>query len=98
MTSRGRIVLVADYFLGQEGPDGQVLASVITDDFGENWKVSPLLGPADPLPLGPEGFGEPAVVEMSNGRLWMVFRTNYGELWQAISQDRGETWGTPTPT
>jgi hypothetical protein len=98
MTTKGRIVLVADYFLGQEGPDGQVLASIISDDFGDSWSVSPMLAPAAPLPLGPEGFGEPAVVEMPNGRLWIVFRTNYGELWQSISQDRGESWGTPTPT
>ena len=98
MTTRGRIIIVADHLLGQEGPDGQLISAVSSDDFGRTWTVSRLFGPAAPLPNGPEGFGEPAVVEMSSGRLWMVFRTPYGELWQCISRDGGVTWNDPTPT
>lgn len=94
----GRIVLVADYFLGQEGPDGEVLASTYSDDWGITWRCSKVFGAADPLPAGPEGFGEPAVVELPSGWLWMVFRSLYGELWQCISRDGGVTWGRPTPT
>jgi len=99
LTSNGTIVMVADNFLGQEGPDGQVICSIVSKDAGHTWEVSRLFAPADPLPNGPEGFGEPAVVEMpSNGWLWMVMRTLYGELWQCISRDSGLTWNDPTPT
>ncbi len=94
----GTIVMVADCWLGQEGPDGQLLCSITSDDAGRTWKTSRLFGPPSPLPGGPEGFGEPAVVEMKNSWLWMVFRTLYGELWQSISRDQGRTWGDATPT
>ena len=99
MTERsGNIVMVSDNFLGQEGPDGQLISSIVSEDFGLTWKVSRLFGPAQPLPPGPEGFGEPAVVEMPSHWLWMVMRTVYGELWQCISRDGGLTWNDPTPT
>ncbi len=97
-TSGGKIVIVADNFLGQEGPDGQLISTVISDDWGHSWTMGRLFGPAAPLPNGPEGFGEPAVVELPSGWLWMVFRTLYGELWQCISRDGGISWNDPTPT
>ncbi len=98
MTTGGRLIIVADNWLGQEGPDGQLISAVSSDDFGRTWTVSRLFGPAAPLPNGPEGFGEPAVVEMPSDWLWMVMRTLYGELWQCISRDGGVTWNDPTPT
>ena len=94
----GRIVMVASYFTGQEGPDGELMASTYSDDWGMTWQGSRLFAPADPLPPGPEGFGEPAVVEMRSGWLWMVFRSLYGELWQCLSRDGGTTWSHPSPT
>lgn len=94
----GRIVIVMDYFLGQEGPDGQLVGSIYTDDVGQTWHTSRLFFPQDPLPFGPEGFGEPAVVELPSGWLWMVMRSLYGELWQCISRDGGRSWNNPTPT
>ncbi len=98
MTTQKRIVIAADNFLGQEGPNGQLLSVVSSGDGGRTWIVSRLFGPTSPLPPEPEGFGEPAVVEMPSGRLWMVFRTPYGELWQCISRDGGISWNDPTPT
>jgi len=97
-TYAGRIVIVADHFLGQEGPDGQLIGSLYTDDWGESWHSSRLFFPHDPLPFGPEGFGEPAVVEMPSGWLWMVMRSLYGELWQCVSRNGGASWNNPTPT
>jgi len=94
----GRIVQVASYFTGQEGPDGELVASNWTDDWGQTWNCGRLFAPPDPLPSGPEGFGEPAVVELPSGWLWMVFRSLYGELWQCLSRDGGTTWSHPSPT
>jgi len=97
-TRRGLLVMVADNFLGQEGPDGQLISATVSADAGRTWKVSRLFGPAPPLPNGPEGFGEPAVVELPSQWLWMVMRSLYGELWQSISRDGGLSWNDPTPT
>lgn len=97
-TTRGNIILAGDNFLGQEGPDGQTINSVVSENWGKTWTVCPLFAPAEPLPMGPEGFGEPSVVELSDRRIWMVMRSLYGELWQCISRDNGYTWNCPTPT
>ena len=94
----GRVVIVSSFFTGQEGPDGELLASAYTDDWGDTWQSSKLFTAPDPLPSGPEAFGEPAVVEMPSGWLWMVVRSLYGELWQCVSRDGGSTWGPMTPT
>ena len=94
----GRIVMVSTYFTGLEGPDCELAGATYSDDWGGSWHCSRLFAPPYPLAHVAEGFGEPAVAEMPNGWLWMVFRTEYGELWQAPSHDGGETWGPPTPT
>ena len=57
-----------------------------------------MIEPPDPLPKKPEGFGEPAVAELADGTLWMVFRSIFGELWQCQSKDGGLTWGPPSST
>ena len=97
-TAAGSLVLVSDNFLGQEGPGNQLISSRVSEDKGKTWKTGKMILPAFPLPTGPEGFGEPAVVETSPGWLWMVMRTLYGELWQCASRDGGYTWNSPTPT
>lgn len=94
----GRIVMVASYFTGLEGPDCEIMASTYSDDWGGSWHCSRLFGPTEPLAHSFEGFGEPAVVQLPNSWLWMVFRTEYGELWQAQSRDWGASWSPPTPT
>ncbi len=98
VTSQGRIVIPVDYLLGAEGPDPDLIGTVVSADGGRTWVRSPLFGPPEAFPDRPEGFGEPAVVELSDGRLWMVFRSCLGHLWQAFSNDGGETWGPPTST
>ena len=94
----GRIVMVASYFTGQEGPDCEIVSSTYSDDWGVTWKNSRLFGPPIPLPHIAEGFGEPSVVEMPSGWLWMIFRTEYGELWQTMSRDGGDSWVKATPS
>ena len=38
------------------------------------------------------------MVELANGKMWMVCRGLGGHLWQAWSDDDGATWCTPSPT
>ncbi|HXK59203.1 MAG TPA: sialidase family protein [Acidobacteriota bacterium] len=44
------------------------------------------------------GGGEPAVAELSDGRIMMILRTRDGFLWRSFSSDRGETWSAPENT
>ena len=38
------------------------------------------------------------IVELRDGRLWMLIRTGSGFLWQSHSSDRGRTWTAGTAT
>lgn len=73
---------------------------VYSDDEGATWQpnsdgelfiLRELAGPA-------EGAPEPAIVEVTPGRLMMVVRTGLGRLFQAFSDDEGETWSRLEPT
>ncbi len=70
----------------------QFAVSVLySDDDGKNWKRSESV-----LRTGGGGFesgaSEPTLVELPDGRLWMLIRAQTGFLWQSFSTDRGATW------
>jgi hypothetical protein len=98
LSSRGLLIVPVEQLLGQEGPGPNRIGTVYSDDGGRSWRRSPIFGPPPPHPDRPEGFGEPAVVELANGKFWMVFRTRLGHLWQAWSTDGGANWGKPSST
>jgi hypothetical protein len=65
-----------------------------SDDAGATWRQS-----ADELTLvlnGPNatryGAIEPALLELKDGRLWMLVRDRGGRLWQSFSRDGGSRW------
>ncbi|MGE3384865.1 MAG: sialidase family protein [Pyrinomonadaceae bacterium] len=62
-----------------------------SDDDAKTWKRS-----SSVLRTGGGGFesgaSEPTVVELPDGRLWMLIRAQTGFLWQSFSTDRGATW------
>ncbi len=64
-----------------------------SDDDGKTWTRSKSV-----LKTGGGGFesgaSEPTVVELKNGRLWMLIRAQTGVLWESFSDDRGETWSS----
>ncbi len=47
-------------------------------------------------PGGTGGLCEPALVELANGDLYMLFRTGTSWIYEARSRDRGGTWSLPT--
>ena len=47
---------------------------------------------------GSYAMGEPAVVQLKDGRLLMLGRTNVGRFFKSYSEDRGETWHEPVAT
>lgn len=40
----------------------------------------------------------PTVVELTDGRLWMLVRTSQDNLYESHSDDAGETWSSPCPS
>ncbi len=92
----GHIIVPFSYMVD---PMRLVSACVASADHGKTWKLSQAI---DLGKLG--GYGdhagalEPSVVELRDGRIWMLIRTNKGEFYQAFSRDNALTWSEPTPT
>ncbi len=72
-------------------------SALYSDDDGLTWKRSP-----SKLEAGGGGFesgaSEPTVVELADGRLWMLIRAQTGYLWESYSTDRGQSWSPAKPS
>jgi sialidase-1 len=90
-TRSGRLVLVSQ--VAVPNPGRHVSMTYVSDDEGATWQRSDLIdtlyggGPGDH-----SGAVEPTVIELEDGRLWMLIRTYSGRFWQAYSADEGLTW------
>ncbi|MEZ5347500.1 MAG: sialidase family protein [Pyrinomonadaceae bacterium] len=66
-----------------------------SDDDGKTWQRS-----SSVLRTGGGGFesgaSEPTLVELPDGKLWMLIRAQTGFLWESFSDDRGKTWSAAT--
>jgi len=60
----------------------------LSDDDGHTWRESQRLKPA-------EWCGEPACIELTDGRVLMMMRTGMGGQYQSLSSDGGATWTEP---
>jgi predicted neuraminidase len=105
----GRIVLPLHYRVDRswskrgEGMDsflykGQAnVTTAYSDDNGATWKLSPaaLKAPAGSIPT--YGAAEPVLIELRDGRVWMLIRTQRGRLYESFSRD-GVEWTEPRPS
>ena len=90
----------------QCNPNGTMQPGVLlSDDDGATWREVLLPSPpAHRIEWPHEGvrwqnYGcEPSVVELSDGRLWMLIRTSQDCHYEAFSDDGGDTWTTPAPS
>ena len=76
-----------------------------SDDDGRTWAETALDSPPEHIAAPPhqgvrwQNQGcEPTVVELSDGRLWMLVRTSTDFLWESFSGDGGETWSPVRPS
>ncbi len=87
--SSGRILLEA----WVDNPDEEANCyCLLSDDEGETWRTSQFIRPAD------GGCWENACIELKDGKVLMLMRTQLGGQYQSISSDGGETWNEPVPT
>ena len=61
----------------------------ISTDEGKSWKLH---GAVKSKPWALENM----IIELKDGRLWMLIRTDSGVLWQSYSSDKGSTWSEGT--
>jgi len=70
---------------------------VYSDDDGETWKTSNEELVVETPDLSTYGANEPVVLQLNDGRVWMLIRTQRGRFYESFSDD-GSMWSTPTPS
>jgi sialidase-1 len=73
---------------------GEVYNTVcyFSDDQGHSWQRGKGI-----VRCGRRGAMEPGVIELKDGRLLQIIRTQFGMIWHAYSSDRGDTWTAAKP-
>ena len=73
---------------------GEVYRTVVyfSDDEGRSWTR----GKGETF-CAKRGAMEPGVIELKDGRLLQIIRTQFGLIWHAYSLDRGDTWSEAKP-
>jgi len=81
------------------------VGTLYSDDDGETWQHSNLIEPPAHVPNERDqavrwqnGGYEPTVVELRDGRVWMLIRTSLDYHYQSFSNDGGATWSAPEPS
>lgn len=85
---------------GQKDEGWNDIVSLYSDDNGQSWKQSMneiRVQIDNSMPVRYGGI-EPSVVELTDGRLWMLIRTNKGRLYESWSVDGGQSWQEARPT
>lgn len=93
-TRDGRILFTAMKMRHDPGRHSVLTYSSIDD--GASWKPSNLIDLGGAGHHG--GVTEPTVVQLGDGRLWMLIRTNWSEFWAAYSSDGGLYWSIIQPS
>lgn len=91
--SAGSVILPITGYL--RSPSRAVQFVMVTRDDGLTWteRVIDIGGHGHH-----EGAMEPTLVELRDGRLWMLIRTNHDVLYESFSDDGGLTWSEAVPT
>jgi sialidase-1 len=88
--SNGRLLAPIAYTEDVRRSNHFVSYCLISDDDGKTWHRGP--GQVD---QPQRGAMEPGLVELRDGRVMMIVRTQLGGIAAAYSTDQGETWGEP---
>lgn len=71
-----------------------------SSDLGKSWtrSTTTLKIPIESTWVTRYGAIEPHAIELNDGRVWMLIRTNKGFLYESFSNDSGTTWSAPIPS
>jgi hypothetical protein len=67
-----------------------------SDDDGLSWHKTEQELPC-PFKNNPDGYEEPGLYELPDGRIWCYIRTSLGFQFESYSSDGGLTWTSPEP-
>lgn len=93
-TSNGNIVIPGQELLYEEGR--HVTMPYVSTDEGKTWQRTRYLdigGQGDHA-----GAIEGTVVELEDGRLWLLMRSAHGHFYESYSSDHGLTWSDQAPS
>lgn len=81
-------------FTGKVFANGQTFRNVVyySDDDGRTFRRSPSV-----LTAPRRGAMEPGLLELQDGRVLQIIRTQVGQVWHALSADGGVTWSPAAP-
>jgi hypothetical protein len=68
-----------------------------SDDDGYSWHVSPEELKEQTPYIGADGGIEPIAIQLKDGRVWLLIRTQDNYFFQSFSKD-GSVWSSPQPT
>ena len=93
----GRVVLASQ--LAVRDPGRHVTVTYASDDNGKTWRRSNIIDLGKYGGYGDHGGGiECTIVQLKDGRLWMLLRTYRGRFSEAYSDDDGLTWKDVRPS
>ena len=93
----GRVVLASQ--LAVRDPGRHVTVTYASDDNGKNWVQSNIVDLGRYGGYGDHGGGiECTIVQLKDGRVWMLLRTYRGKFSEAYSHDNGLTWKDVRPS
>lgn len=84
--------LDAFWYVGQSST-----TAVYSDDDGATWHRSPSELKVQTPSIGLYGAIEPVIIQLKNGRVWMLIRTQLGRFYESFSED-GRAWSQPVPS
>ena len=93
-----RILVPLSYY-SRRATGKHVCKASISDDGGKTWRPSQgecVVDTGGHLLEG--GAIEPACIQLGDGQVWMLMRTQGGYLYESFSSDDGETWSEPVPS
>lgn len=100
----GKRILVAAHYSGP-GEKKKGSFTYVSDDDGKSWQQSTVVTAPDHTGGGfhkgirwNHGAVEPSIIELKNGKLWMIMRTAQDMHYSAYSEDGGLTWSTSEPS
>lgn len=103
--STGRLIVPFAWWVPHRPVAPPIGANLCTafysDDGGTTWhkSKSDLSAPCYPRFVGNNyGADEPSLIELRDGTLWMLMRTQTGFLYESFSHDQGQTWSEAHPS
>lgn len=93
-TRDGHLIVPYSHYVND--PGRLVSHTSVSSDGGKTWSLG------NPIDIGGagnhEGALEPCVLELEDGRVWMLIRTKRKVFWESFSSDGGKTWSAAKAT